>query len=88
MVLKMKEVNCVIETKGDDMGLALQVMELTPAHLGNLSMWQFLQGDCTGMLLTKVKFSSFDACAEICFCLCNTIRSLGAYVGCLPSSLT
>ncbi|XP_034978050.1 bridge-like lipid transfer protein family member 3A isoform X1 [Zootoca vivipara] len=49
-VLKMKEVNCVIETKGDDMGLALQVMELTPAHLGNLSMWQFLQGDCTGEL--------------------------------------
>ncbi|XP_061488313.1 bridge-like lipid transfer protein family member 3A [Rhineura floridana] len=50
LVMKMNEVNCVIETKGDDMGLALQVVELTPAHLGNISMWQYLQNECTGDL--------------------------------------
>uniref|UniRef100_A0A8D0B1D5 Bridge-like lipid transfer protein family member 3A n=1 Tax=Salvator merianae TaxID=96440 RepID=A0A8D0B1D5_SALMN len=48
LVLKMNEVNCVVETKGDDMAIALQIMELTPAHLGNISMWHYLQSDGTG----------------------------------------
>ncbi|XP_062997535.1 bridge-like lipid transfer protein family member 3A [Elgaria multicarinata webbii] len=47
-VLKMNEVNCVIQTKGDDITLALQVMELTPEHLGNINLWHYLQSDSTG----------------------------------------
>ncbi|KAM3840492.1 bridge-like lipid transfer protein family member 3A isoform 1-T1 [Vipera latastei] len=48
LVLKMNELNCVIESKGDDMTLALQVMELTPEHVGNINMWQYLQNAPTG----------------------------------------
>ncbi|XP_044300545.1 UHRF1-binding protein 1 isoform X2 [Varanus komodoensis] len=48
LVLKMNAVNCVIETKGDDMTVALQVMELTPEHLGNRNMWHYLQSDSMG----------------------------------------
>ncbi|XP_072853498.2 bridge-like lipid transfer protein family member 3A [Pogona vitticeps] len=48
LVLKMSEINCVIETKGEDMALALQIMDLTPEHLGNISMWHYLQSDSTG----------------------------------------
>ncbi|XP_054835874.1 bridge-like lipid transfer protein family member 3A [Eublepharis macularius] len=48
LVLKMNDVNCVIETKGDDMALALQVTEVTPEQLGNIRMWHFLQSDCRG----------------------------------------
>ncbi|KAJ7332970.1 hypothetical protein JRQ81_015150 [Phrynocephalus forsythii] len=48
LVLKMSEINCVIEAKGDDMALALQVMQLNPEHLGNISMWHYLQSDSTG----------------------------------------
>uniref|UniRef100_A0A8C6X4D6 Bridge-like lipid transfer protein family member 3A n=1 Tax=Naja naja TaxID=35670 RepID=A0A8C6X4D6_NAJNA len=48
LVLKMNELNCVVESKGDDMTLALQVMELAPQHLGNISMWQYLQNAPTG----------------------------------------
>ncbi|XP_042317829.1 UHRF1-binding protein 1 [Sceloporus undulatus] len=48
LLLKMNEVNCVIETKGEDMALALQVTQLNPEHLGNINMWHFLQGDFPG----------------------------------------
>lgn len=57
LVLKTNELNCVIESKGDDMTLALQVMELTPEHLGNISMWQYLQNAPTGMLAASKIFS-------------------------------
>lgn len=57
LVLKMNELNCVIESKGDDMTLALQVMELTPEHVGNINMWQYLQNAPTGMLATSKIFS-------------------------------
>nr|XP_060629091.1 bridge-like lipid transfer protein family member 3A isoform X2 [Anolis sagrei ordinatus] len=50
LLLKMNEVNGVIEIKGEDMALALQVMQLNPEHLGNLNMWHFLQDDSTGHL--------------------------------------
>ncbi|XP_048353365.1 UHRF1-binding protein 1 isoform X1 [Sphaerodactylus townsendi] len=50
LILKMNEVNCVIETKGEDMALALQIMEVTPEHLGNIRMWQYLQSDYAGDL--------------------------------------
>lgn len=65
----MNEVNCVIETKGNDMALALQVMEVTPEQLGNIRMLHYLQSDYAGMLLASGVFvdcfSSSDACAEI-----------------------
>ncbi|KAM6454827.1 bridge-like lipid transfer protein family member 3A isoform 1-T1 [Liasis olivaceus] len=48
LVLKMNELNCVIESKGDDMTLALQVMEVAPEHLGNINMWHYLQNAPTG----------------------------------------
>ncbi|XP_077190555.1 bridge-like lipid transfer protein family member 3A isoform X2 [Paroedura picta] len=48
LILKMNEVNCVIETKGNDMALALQVMEATPEQMGNLRMWHYLQSDYAG----------------------------------------
>ncbi|KAL8178938.1 UNVERIFIED_CONTAM: hypothetical protein K2H54_057946 [Gekko kuhli] len=50
LILKMNEVNCVIETKGNDMALALQVMEVTPEQLGNIRMWHYLQSDYAGDL--------------------------------------
>ncbi|XP_053102206.1 bridge-like lipid transfer protein family member 3A isoform X2 [Hemicordylus capensis] len=48
LVLKMNELNCVIETKRDDLTLALQAMEVSTESLGNISMWHYLQSECTG----------------------------------------
>ncbi|XP_029769201.1 UHRF1-binding protein 1 [Terrapene carolina triunguis] len=48
LVLKMNEVNCGIEAKGDDLSLAVQVMEVTLEQLGNIGMWQYLQSSCVG----------------------------------------
>ncbi|XP_040472892.1 UHRF1-binding protein 1 [Falco naumanni] len=44
LVLKMNEVNCGIEARGDDLSLALQVMNVVPEQLNNVGMWQYLQG--------------------------------------------
>ncbi|XP_019369308.1 PREDICTED: UHRF1-binding protein 1, partial [Gavialis gangeticus] len=49
LVLKMNEVNCGIEVKGDDMSLAVQVTEVIPEQLGNIGMWQYLHS-CMGEL--------------------------------------
>ncbi|XP_075766569.1 bridge-like lipid transfer protein family member 3A isoform X2 [Pelodiscus sinensis] len=48
LVLKMNEVNCGIETRGDDLSLAVQVMEVTLEQLGNTGMWQYLQSSRVG----------------------------------------
>ncbi|XP_067387540.1 bridge-like lipid transfer protein family member 3A [Emydura macquarii macquarii] len=48
LVLKMNEVNCGIEARGDDLSLAIQVMEVTLEQLGNIGMWQYLQSSCVG----------------------------------------
>ncbi|CAM4664657.1 unnamed protein product [Lepidochelys olivacea] len=48
LVLKMNEVNCGIEARGDDLSLAVQVMEVTVEQLGNIGMWQYLQSSCVG----------------------------------------
>lgn len=42
LVLKMNEVNCGIEARGDDMLLAVQATEVIPEQLGNTGMWQYL----------------------------------------------
>uniref|UniRef100_A0A8C4UTA9 UHRF1 binding protein 1 n=1 Tax=Falco tinnunculus TaxID=100819 RepID=A0A8C4UTA9_FALTI len=44
LVLKMNEVNCGIEARGDDLSLALQVMNVVPEQLNNVGMWQYLRG--------------------------------------------
>ncbi|XP_074833519.1 bridge-like lipid transfer protein family member 3A [Carettochelys insculpta] len=43
LVMKMNEMNCGIEAQGDDLSLAVQVMEVTLEQLGNTGMWQYLQ---------------------------------------------
>ncbi|XP_061219012.1 bridge-like lipid transfer protein family member 3A isoform X2 [Neopsephotus bourkii] len=43
-VLKMNEVNCGIEVRGDDLSVALQVMNVVPEQLNNVGMWQYLRG--------------------------------------------
>lgn len=44
LVLKMKEVNCAIEARGDDLSVAVQVRNVVPEHLSNVGMWQYLRG--------------------------------------------
>ncbi|XP_064894484.1 bridge-like lipid transfer protein family member 3A isoform X2 [Columba livia] len=44
LVLKMNEVNCGIEARGDDLSVALQVMNVVPEQLSNVGMWQYLRG--------------------------------------------
>nr|XP_013805901.1 PREDICTED: UHRF1-binding protein 1 [Apteryx mantelli mantelli] len=44
LVLKMNEVNCGIEARGDDLSIALQVMDVVPEQLTNVGMWQYLRG--------------------------------------------
>uniref|UniRef100_A0A8C8SD88 UHRF1 binding protein 1 n=1 Tax=Pelusios castaneus TaxID=367368 RepID=A0A8C8SD88_9SAUR len=46
LVLKMNDVNCGIEARGDDLSLAVQVMKVTLEQLGNMGMWQYLQSSC------------------------------------------
>ena len=43
-MLKMNEVNCGIEARGDDLSVALQVMNVVPEQLNNVGMWQYLRG--------------------------------------------
>lgn len=40
----MNEVNCGIEARGDDLSVALQVMNVVPEQLNNIGMWQYLRG--------------------------------------------
>lgn len=40
----MNEVNCGIEARGDDLSVALQVMNVVPEQLNNVGMWQYLRG--------------------------------------------
>jgi len=40
----MKEVNCAIEARGDDLSVAVQVTNVVPEHLSNVGMWQYLRG--------------------------------------------
>uniref|UniRef100_A0A669QHM5 UHRF1 binding protein 1 n=1 Tax=Phasianus colchicus TaxID=9054 RepID=A0A669QHM5_PHACC len=44
LLLKMNEVNCAIEARGDDLSVALQVMNVVPEQLNNVGMWQYLRG--------------------------------------------
>ncbi|KAM9268505.1 bridge-like lipid transfer protein family member 3A isoform 2-T2 [Morus bassanus] len=44
LVLKMNEVNCGVEARGDDLSVALQVMNVVPEQLNNVGMWQYLRG--------------------------------------------
>ncbi|XP_061869358.1 bridge-like lipid transfer protein family member 3A isoform X2 [Colius striatus] len=44
LVLKMNEVNCGLEARGDDLSVALQVMNVVPEQLNNVGMWQYLRG--------------------------------------------
>ncbi|OXB68472.1 hypothetical protein ASZ78_000409, partial [Callipepla squamata] len=44
LVLKMNEVNCGIEARGDDLSVALQVMNVAPEQLNSVGMWQYLRG--------------------------------------------
>ncbi|XP_047927015.1 bridge-like lipid transfer protein family member 3A isoform X1 [Anser cygnoides] len=44
LVLKMNEVNCGIEARGDDLSVAVQVMKVVPEQLNNVGMWQYLRG--------------------------------------------
>ncbi|NXO71534.1 URFB1 protein, partial [Phainopepla nitens] len=44
LVLKLSDVNCAIEVQGDDLSVALQVMNVVPEQLNNVGMWQFLRG--------------------------------------------
>lgn len=40
----MNDVNCATEVQGDDLSVALQVMNVVPEQLNNVGMWQFLRG--------------------------------------------
>ncbi|XP_054659632.1 bridge-like lipid transfer protein family member 3A isoform X1 [Grus americana] len=44
LVLKMNEVNCGIEARGEDLSVAVQVMNVVPEQLNNVGMWQYLRG--------------------------------------------
>ncbi|XP_069489600.1 bridge-like lipid transfer protein family member 3A isoform X2 [Ambystoma mexicanum] len=43
LVLKMRDVNCLIEVRGADLAIAVQAAEVTPEHLGNIGMQEFMQ---------------------------------------------
>lgn len=53
-MLKMNEVNCGIEARGDDLSVALQVMSVVPEQLNNVGMWQYLRGYLGKMLALGV----------------------------------
>ncbi|XP_072211999.1 bridge-like lipid transfer protein family member 3A [Excalfactoria chinensis] len=44
LILKMNGVNCAIEARGDDLSVAVQVMNVVPEQLNNVGMWQYLRG--------------------------------------------
>ncbi|KFO08956.1 UHRF1-binding protein 1, partial [Balearica regulorum gibbericeps] len=44
LVLKMNEVNCAIEARGEDLSVAVQVMNVVPEQLNNVGMLQYLRG--------------------------------------------
>uniref|UniRef100_A0A8C5P0N5 Bridge-like lipid transfer protein family member 3A n=1 Tax=Jaculus jaculus TaxID=51337 RepID=A0A8C5P0N5_JACJA len=48
LVLKVSEVSCGIEVRGEDLTIALQAEELTLQQLGTVQLWQFLHGQCPG----------------------------------------
>ncbi|KAM6185085.1 bridge-like lipid transfer protein family member 3A [Rhynchocyon petersi] len=48
LVLKVNEVSCGIEVRGEDLTLALQAEELNLQQLGTMGLWQFLNGQCPG----------------------------------------
>ncbi|XP_030076313.1 bridge-like lipid transfer protein family member 3A [Microcaecilia unicolor] len=45
LVLKIGNVNCAIETRGDDLTVAVQAADVVPEKFGNISMRQFLHRD-------------------------------------------
>ncbi|CAM4684982.1 bridge-like lipid transfer protein family member 3A isoform X1 [Caretta caretta] len=71
LVLKMNEVNCGIEARGDDLSLAVQVMEVTVEQLGNIGMWQYLQSSCVGdpsvekLLATEANQTQPEVCLRL-----------------------
>ncbi|NWX34505.1 URFB1 protein, partial [Notiomystis cincta] len=54
LVLKMSDVNCAVEVQGDDLSVALQVMNVVPEQLNNVGMWQFLRGYVVTPTLRKM----------------------------------
>jgi len=65
----MNEVNCGIEARGDDLSVALQVMNVVPEQLNNVGMWQYLRG----------YLGERPAPGVCCFYTCNFIT--GFYSG-------
>uniref|UniRef100_A0A669QI05 UHRF1 binding protein 1 n=1 Tax=Phasianus colchicus TaxID=9054 RepID=A0A669QI05_PHACC len=61
LLLKMNEVNCAIEARGDDLSVALQVMNVVPEQLNNVGMWQYLRG-----YVGKVLAFTGGLCPEVC----------------------
>ncbi|XP_078500397.1 bridge-like lipid transfer protein family member 3A isoform X2 [Lissotriton helveticus] len=45
LVLKMRDVNCFIEGRGDDLAVAVQAAEVIPEHLGNVGLQDFMQSN-------------------------------------------
>ncbi|XP_069094927.1 bridge-like lipid transfer protein family member 3A isoform X2 [Pleurodeles waltl] len=45
LVLKMHDVNCFIEARGDDLAVAVQAAEVMPEHLGNVGLQDFMQSN-------------------------------------------
>lgn len=66
LLLKMNEVNCAIEARGDDLSVALQVMNVVPEQLNNVGMWQYLRG-CVGKALAFTT-GSCASCSQGIFC--------------------
>lgn len=62
LVLKMNEVNCGIEARGDDLSVALQVMNVVPEQLSNVGMWQYLRGYLGKMLAPGVFYNWLSCC--------------------------
>ncbi|KFZ48397.1 UHRF1-binding protein 1, partial [Antrostomus carolinensis] len=44
LMLKLNEMNCGIEARGNDLSVALQVTNVVPEQLNNVGMWQYLRG--------------------------------------------
>ncbi|XP_043932495.1 UHRF1-binding protein 1 [Protopterus annectens] len=67
VVLKMSDVNCGIDVRGDDLAVMVQALEVVPDQLGNVVMQQYLDSSSAGDLgFQKLVSEITRTCPQMC----------------------